>query len=161
MKDLFRKGESQVIALLPRLLGTVAQLKLVSGPELMVAGTLAGLMNSKGGYLFIGVDKDGSCTGLKGDYKALGKSGRDEFEKHLLQVVKTVLNPSCCALLKVSFHVVAGKDICRIQIKRASFPVYVHMTERSHFYTREGMRTRELEITEALEYFERMSYCTF
>ncbi|MCJ8167616.1 ATP-binding protein [Pontibacter sp. E15-1] len=157
MTRLFRKGESQAIALLPRLLGTPGQLKFTSGPELAVASTMAGLMNTQGGVLFIGVDKDGSCTGLDEDYKALGKSGQDCFLQHLLQVVGIILDPSCCVLLKTSFHVVEGKNICRIHIKRASSPVYVHLGERSHFYIREGVCTRELEVTEALAYIEKMS----
>ncbi len=154
---LIKVGETQVVALLPRMLGAPGQSKFSSGPALAVASTMAGLMNTQGGFLFIGVDKDGSCRGMEEDYKVLGNSGRENFRQHLLQVVESVLEPSCCALLKVSFQVVEGKDICRIQVKRASFPVYVHVGERSHFYIREGVSTRELEVTEALEYIERMS----
>ncbi|MFB9865567.1 AlbA family DNA-binding domain-containing protein [Rufibacter immobilis] len=154
---LIKVGETQVVALLPRMLGAPGQLKFSSGPALAVARTVAGLMNTQGGYLLIGVDKDGSCTGLEEDYKVLGKSDRENFHQHLLQVIGTILDPGCCALLKVSFHVIEGKDICRIRVKRASSPVYVHVGERSHFYVREGVHTRELEVTEALEYIERMS----
>ncbi|WP_460880953.1 AlbA family DNA-binding domain-containing protein [Pontibacter rugosus] len=103
------------------------------------------------------MDKDGSCTGLEEDYKVLGKPGREDFHQHLLQVVGTILDPSCCARLKVSFHAMEGKDICRIQVKRAFSPVYVHVGEHAHFYIREGGCTRELEVTEVLEYIERMS----
>lgn len=155
MKGLFRKGDSQVVALLPRMLGVIGQPKYGSGPELAIAGTMAGLMNTQGGYLFIGVDKDGNCTGLEADYKVLGKPSREGFHQHLLQVVGTILDPSCCMLLKVSFHIFDGKDVCRIRVKRAFSPVYVHMGERSYFYVREGLCTRELEVREALEYIER------
>ncbi|WP_460881049.1 hypothetical protein [Pontibacter rugosus] len=49
MKGLFREGENQAVALVPRLLGAPRQPKLGSSPELAVASTMAGLMNTQGG----------------------------------------------------------------------------------------------------------------
>lgn len=98
MATLLTKGESQMVALLPRLLGPDRQQSSYSSPEQAVAKIIAGLMNTQGGYLFIGVNKEGTCSGLEEDYQELGKPHQKHFNQYLLKAVQDMLDPSCCLL---------------------------------------------------------------
>lgn len=158
MATLLTKGESQMVALLPRLLGPNRQQSSYSSPELAIARIIAGLMNTQGGYLFIGVNNEGTCWGLEEDYQELGKPHRKHFHQYLLKAVQDMLDPSCCLLLKVNFYTISGKDICRVQVKRSPSPVYVHVGERAHFYIRAEKRVLELDVREVLEYIEKVFY---
>ena len=153
---LLTKGESQVVTFLPRLLGADRQQSSYSSPELLIVKNIAGLMNTHGGYLFIGVNKEGTCSGLEEDYQEFGKPHQKHFHQYLVKAVQDMLDPSCCLLLKVNFYTINGKDICRVQVKRSPSPVYVHVGDRAHFYIRAEKRILELDVREVLEYIEKV-----
>ncbi|MBF9252223.1 ATP-binding protein [Pontibacter sp. 172403-2] len=154
--DMIQQGENQYVTFLPTLRWNPEEHKPDEIVELAVARTIAGFMNTHGGHLFIGVDDNGNPAGLKKDYQTLEKPGREGLRQYIMQVMTTILDAGCCPLLKIDFYEIGGRDICYIRVKPSSYPVYVHIGERAHFFVHIGSGTRELEAREALDYFERM-----
>lgn len=179
MNQLIRRGENSYIAFQPGLWQPplrrdMKQGKLNEIPELIIARIIAGLMNTHGGHLFIGINKRGKFLGLEEDYQILRKlsrqsldqrpmwvwsdraSNREGFRQGILQVVAKLLDADCCTLVKIDFCNIQGKDICHIQVKQSGLPVYVHIGERAHFFIRSGKATRELDVREVLDYIENL-----
>ena len=51
--------------------------------ELVIAKTITGFMNAKGGKLIIGVDDDGNIVGLEKDFKTLKHKNKDGYEREI------------------------------------------------------------------------------
>jgi predicted HTH transcriptional regulator len=91
----------------------------------VIAKTVAGLMNSEGGTLIIGVADDGTVPGLESDCGTLKKSDNDGFEQALRQVLSDYLGAEYSQYAHVSFPQHDGKAVCIIKIDRTPRPVYL------------------------------------
>ena len=154
IRELIAAGENQQVEFKSTLRWDLRQFKPNKALEDVVAKTIAGFMNTRGGHLFIGIDDDGQAQGLHEDYASLKKPGRDGFEQYIMQLISTKLGTNYCALIDVSFFQIEGLDVCHLEIKHAHSPVYLHQDDHSHYYIRTGNGTRELDIPEALNYIE-------
>lgn len=123
--------------------------------EKVVLKTVAGFLNAEGGNLLLGVADDSTPLGLEPDYRSLSKGGRDGFELHLTQLLLDRLGRDLAPCLKVSFHDLGGKDVCRVVITRSPRPVLVQEGRNEIFYLRTGNSTRQLSLSEALAYQRR------
>lgn len=97
-------------------------------PEKAVVKTIAGFLNSDyGGTLLIGVADDGTVCGLEADYKTFSKRGQrgdhDLFGQHLQNLLIGRLGDAAGSLVTWEFHK-NGKDLCRVSVEPADFPVY-------------------------------------
>jgi hypothetical protein len=130
--------------------------------EKVIVKTVAALLNSEGGTLLIGVADDGAIVGLESDYRTLGsKQNADAYENWLMTKLLESLGRDRTRLIRVSFHTLEGKQICKVETSVSSQPVFVadeKGTER--LYVRAGNSTRELAGSEMLRYcgehFERL-----
>jgi hypothetical protein len=120
--------------------------------ERVIAKTVAGFANAKGGVLLIGVDDDGNVLGLAPDYKTLQKSNRDGFEQQIIQVIGASLGESVVAFVTVTFHEVEGKDVCQLAVEACDHPVYLTEGGDSALYVRMGNLTKALPVDEAVQY---------
>ncbi len=121
--------------------------------EGVVMKTLAGFFNSyKGGTLLIGVSDDGTIIGLDKDYQSLKKPDQDGFEQTLMTGISTHLGADLCPYVHVLFHVIQGKEVCRVIVSPAKRPVFLTQSNTPKFFVRTGGGTRDLNIQEALEY---------
>lgn len=154
IRELIAAGENQQVEFKSTLRWDLKQFKPNKALEDVVAKTIAGFMNTRGGHLFIGIDDDGEPLDLIEDYRSLKKPGRDGFEQYIMQLVSTKLGTNYCSLVRVSFYQIKACDICHLVIQGSGTPVYLHKSDRSHFYIRTGNGTRELDIPEALNYIE-------
>jgi predicted HTH transcriptional regulator len=118
--------------------------------------TVAGFMNSEsGGSLIIGVDDSGTALGLDRDLATFGKkhNPKDEFEQYLQNIIRSGCGKeSLAALVKISFHPVDKKEICKIEVKPSHKPVYVTEEKDEKFFVRSGNTTQSLSMREAHEY---------
>ena len=120
--------------------------------EKVVVKTVAGFLNGEGGTLLLGVDDDGTPVGLEPDYKSLGKSNRDGFSQHVTSLLLERLGCDLAPCVRLSFHEVEGKDVCRVEITRSPRPVLVKEGNDEAFYLRTGNSTRRLSVSEVLAY---------
>jgi type I restriction enzyme R subunit len=146
-------------------LRTLADGTVARGRETKVLRTIAAFANSRdGGTLLIGVDDAGSPCGLAGDYDSMhkpGKSDRDLFQLHLMNIVSQSMGAAMAAnVSSVQFHTVDGHDICRVHVRPSAVPVDAEVTtekdgqrvKKTAFYIRTGNSTRELNPTEKAKY---------
>lgn len=119
-----------------------------------IVKTIAAFLNAEhGGTLLIGVDNDGTVTGIGQDYKTLGKrQDRDGFETFLTNLLLDNYGKDNSPLIKITFHEVEGKDVCRVMVKPSPKPAYVKDEKGEHLYIRTGNSTRRLSTREAVEY---------
>lgn len=152
IEALIAKGETSEVEFKSTLRCDLRQSKINKALEVVVAKTIAGFINCKGGNLLIGIDDEGHILGLQEDYQTLKKPGRDGFEQYIMQLVSFTLGSRFCPLIKVTFHEFKGRDIYHLNIQSSKTPVFLNYEDRSHFFIRTGNGTRELDIPEALAY---------
>ena len=123
--------------------------------EKVVAKTLAGFLNAKGGTLLVGVDDAGAASGLAADYDSLKRKDRDGFEQHLQQVIARDLGDSVSpSFLTVTFNEIDGHDVCHVSVDPSDHPVYVEEQQQAVFFLRTGNGTRRLPVDEAVKYVQ-------
>jgi len=118
--------------------------------ETVIAKTLVGFMNHRGGSLLIGVTDDGEVVGLEHDYQTLKHKGRDGFERCITDIVTTRMGAELCAFVHCVFYELEGKDVCRVIIEPSPVPVYLQEGKTSRYFLRTGNGTRELDAREAM-----------
>lgn len=124
--------------------------------EEIVQKTVAAFWNAEGGTLVIGVEDNGNVYGLEADYKTLGAKGnRDGYELFLTEILLKE-RPELRGYLSVTFHQVEGKEVCRLEVKKAPRPVFLEYSENGRtgekFFARVNNSTREFTTSQALEY---------
>jgi Schlafen, AlbA_2 len=126
--------------------------------ESEVAITVAGFMNAGGGTLLVGVDDEGHVLGLADDLAVMPGRDRDGFELWLRTMLAERLGRAVTADIGVSFPVVDGREICRIDVAPADRPVFLGAAggaRTADFHLRVGNATRRLLSDEVLEYTAR------
>ena len=116
---------------------------------------VAAFLNSRhGGIVLIGVEDDGTVLGLNEDFKAANpqKQNRDGYQLFLLDTLKNNLSDNWSQFYKISFGMLQGKDVCRLDIAPATEPVYM---KGGDFYIREGNRKRRLTPQETVAYIKQ------
>ncbi len=122
--------------------------------ELVIAKTIVGFMNVKGGKLILGVDDDGNILGLEKDFKTLKHKNRDGYEREIFRIISTQLGHEACFSNHISFYVLDEKDVCVIHIEPSNKPVYVNDGENTTFYVRTGNATYPLTVKETVDYLK-------
>jgi hypothetical protein len=116
--------------------------------EKVVVKTVAGFLNAEGGTLLLGVADDGTLLGLERDYQSLSKSNRDGFGLHLTSLLLDRLGRDLAPCVRLTFHDLEGKDLCRVEITRSPRPVLIKEGNVEAFYLRTGNSTRQLSLSE-------------
>ena len=140
----------------------VRESKVDKKMEESILKSIAAFSNTDGGTLLIGVSEDvdgnGQVYGLIDDYNTLNKSNRDGFELHLRNLVNNSYGKGFATTqLDVRFHTLDDLDICEVQIKRGTDPIYTKISitnapPQKKFFVRSGNSSQFLEIDEATNY---------
>lgn len=122
--------------------------------EAVIAKTLAGFLNTRGGTLLIGVDDAGSVLGLDADLAYMKAPDLDRYELWLHDLLTRVLGAPAVSQLRVTFPEVLGTPICRIDAAKSPRPVFVRppKSDQVQFFARIGNSTRELSVAESIDY---------
>ena len=151
-------------------------------PELLRACVKAvcAFLNGEGGILLIGVANSGEPTGLEDDIRDFkDRKTIDGFELRFRDALVTGLDPESSHLVTVSFPVVRGVQICRVDVERSPHPVFLvgknipqqfyireegalpqpircpscgELIHPPEFYVRKGNASRPLDVRTAHEY---------
>ena len=122
--------------------------------ELVIVKTVAAFLNGEsGGTLLIGVDDSRNAVGLAHDYRTLGKKqDRDGYENWLTTLLLDQFGKESSPLIRITFHDMAGQDVCRVAVKPSPKAAYVTEANAENLYIRTGNSTRQLTTKEAIEY---------
>ena len=122
--------------------------------ELVIAKTIAGFMNAKGGKLIVGIDDDGKFLGLENDYKTLKHANKDGYERNVFKIISNFIGQEFCYKNHVAFYQFNEKDVCLIDVESSQIPAYVTDGKNTTFYVRTGNATHPLSVKEAVKYLE-------
>lgn len=152
--SLIARGESGELEFKAAARWDMVQKKPNKEMEAVVVKTVASFLNAEaGGTLLIGVEDNGTVLGLQHDYKTLGrKQDRDGFENWLTTLLLDAYGKDTSPLIRITFHEVESKEVCRVIAQPCSKPVFVRDDKAEHLYIRTGNSTRLLSTREAIEY---------
>ena len=114
--------------------------------------TVAGFLNSKGGYLVLGVDDSRKPLGLEDDYQTIQRKDSDGFENHFTQVFNSMIGPEHRHLVKLWFYNFENRDICVVQVTSSPRPIYLKVNDGERFFVRTGNITTDLKFSEVDAY---------
>ena len=152
--QLIKNGESDLVEFKSSIRYDYNKKTTNRGLEKVIAKTIAGFMNAKGGKLLIGVDDDGIILGLEKDFLTLKHKNKDGYEREIFRIISVQLGREACFANHVSFYVIEEKDICVIDIEPSNEPTYVNESENTIFYLRTGNATYPLTVKEVVNYLE-------
>ena len=151
--ELIKLGESYVLEFKSTLQWDVIQGKQNNDLRNSTLKTIAAFLNSQGGTLVIGVEDDGAMLGLEHDLKLLN-GVRDKFEQLLTRLVTDTIGVGIAPLYRLRFEGVDGKEVCIVDVERASEPVFLKTDKGKQFFVRVGNTSRALDHEEMLRYIE-------
>ena len=153
LRGIILRGEGPLLEFKSSFRWDMEQSRINRSLEGVVLKTLAGYMNGhSGGTLLIGVGDNGQIIGLENDYQSLKRKDQDGYEQAIMTAISTNLGADLCQNVKVLFHVIDNKDVCRLIVLPSSRPVFLKLGNDPRFYLRTGGGTRDLNIQEATEF---------
>lgn len=122
--------------------------------ELVIASTVAGFLNARGGTLLIGVTDDGTVVGLDNDFQFMKQRNRDHYELWLRDLLTVTLGAPAAASVTVDFETIDEMDVCLVRVPPGDRPVFVRAPKQraTVFPVRIGNSTRDLATHEVIEY---------
>jgi very-short-patch-repair endonuclease len=157
VEKLVAEGEHEQLEFKQTLRWDVEQKQHNKALEEVAIKTIAAFANGNGGTLIIGVSDTGGIVGLEADFQCTG-GNRDKFELHLTNLITHYFGQVFAARkIKVTFPVVRETQICRIEVRRATRPLFVTISDKKgrpaeRFFVRSGNSSRELSASEVAEY---------
>lgn len=154
--DVIQGGESNSVEFKPALVYNFNTGKGGIGIKEIIAKSICGFLNSKGGILFIGVNDDKTIQGLEFDFSlANGKDELDFFQLEFDQMVEHFLGNSVRWNITSRFHKIEEKMIFEVEVfPFKNRPVFLKGRDGKEFYIRGEASTRKITDIE-----EILSYC--
>lgn len=124
------------------------------GLILPIIKTIAAFLNTEGGALLVGVhDRTREVLGLEKDFGSFGAKGDwDTWLQTLVNAVNAHLGKELAHYLTTKRHVVGGKSIAEIEVRRSSKPIYVDPEGKAEFYIRLANTTHVLNSRQSHDY---------
>ena len=121
--------------------------------EYPVVKTVDAFLNSKGGYLFIGVDNHGKILGIEKDYSTLGgKQNQDGFLLHLNNLINNHLGKDVHQYISTKIEKINDKEVCIMTISHSDNPIYLKNKNKEEFFIRGVASTESLSLSQAVGY---------
>jgi len=158
LMDMIQSGEHGFLEFKSTMRWNWKENKLDKKMEEIILKTISAFSNAEGGKLLIGVTDEGEILGLESDYNTFKEANKDHFELHLRNIVNNTFGKEYTATnLNVRFPIVNDAEICEIDIKAASKPLYLEVADKAgalqkKFYIRSGNTSQELDIQETANY---------
>jgi len=148
LPSLIATGESERLELKSTLRWNLREKRSDKTLEKVIAKSLAGLMNHRGGSLIIGVSDAGETLGINADCQTLKHKNADGFERALMDLVRSTLGAHACALIHCQFPLLDETPVCWLVVEQAKTPVFVQDGKVARYMVRTGNSTRELDARE-------------
>jgi DNA-binding response OmpR family regulator len=119
--------------------------------------TIVAFINSKGGTLLIGVedDREGrTISGIEPDLRTFQRNSTDEFELHLMNLVRDRIGSAFIDRVRLVFEEVEGRMVCIVQVKMSKKPAFARRIRDNQkiFFIRNGSQSTPLDSQEMYEY---------
>lgn len=154
LPDIIASGESERVEFKETLRWSVNENRADKSLEYVIAKTICGMVNHKGGSLLIGVNDNGEIMGLERDYKTLKLKSSDGFEQIIISIIQRYLGASACTYVQCFFSHQDELEICWLIIEPAQTPIFLRDANSTRYFVRTGNSTRELDAQETLKHRE-------
>jgi predicted HTH transcriptional regulator len=118
--------------------------------ELAAMKSLAAFLNSAGGSLIIGVDDQGQVLGLEADQFP----NTDKYLQHFSNLFNQYIGMEFSPFIQFGFSPVAERQVFIITCRPSPRPVFVKDKQDERFFIRSGASTRQLKMSQVLEYVQ-------
>lgn len=158
LSDIIQSGENNFLEFKSTLRWNLKEAKVDKRLEEVILKSISAFSNAEGGKLLIGIADDGEILGLQDDYNTLKEANKDHFELHLRNLINVKFGKDFgITNLNISFPVIEEMEICEIEIKAGSKPLFLEVINKNgqkqkKFYVRSGNSSQELEIDEITSY---------
>lgn len=155
IEDIIKIGECNQIEFKPSLVYNFSTGSPGISVKGIIAKTICAFLNSKGGFLLIGINDKGEVIGLENDYKLSGyKDPKDFLRLEFDQMLKHFLSFSVKDNIQTQIIEVEGKDILYVRVWPSKYrPVFLNGQTCKEFYVRGEASTRQLDIEEFYKYY--------
>lgn len=126
--------------------------------EASVLKPVAGFLNARGGFLFIGVDDNATPLGIQPDLD-MKRWTTEKYVRHLTQRIGEEFGSAAATSTHISIETVKGLEVCVVEVDPSPDPVWLVKAEKSGnrkvFYVRISNSTRELSGADFVSYFRK------
>ncbi|NPV51681.1 MAG: hypothetical protein HPY60_10885 [Candidatus Methanofastidiosum sp.] len=123
----------------------------------IIARSIASFLNTDGGTLLIGVEDNGNIYGIERDLDHVKNKNKDGYQQFLIQTIVNHLGGSRATFTEINFSEKDGKEVCIVDIKPSTDPVFMKCNNKDTFFIRSGNTTRSIEGEELLRYIKNNS----
>jgi Schlafen, AlbA_2 len=118
--------------------------------ELAIMKSLAAFMNSAGGSLVVGVDDQGGILGLETDQFP----NADKYLQHFSNLFNQHIGMEFSPFIRFGIRPLGEKHVFIIACRPSPRAVFVKDKQEERFFIRSGASTRQLKMSQVLEYVE-------
>ena len=126
--------------------------------EASVLKPVAGFLNARGGFLFIGVDDSATPIGIQPDLETR-RWNTEQYVRHLTDRIGEEFGSAAATCTRIRIEMIKGLEVCVVEIDPSPDPVWLVKAEKSGkrkvFYVRVSNSTRELDGPEFISYFRK------
>jgi len=155
IEDVIANGETNTVEFKPALLYNFRTNSAGISIKGIIAKSICGFLNSKGGFLFIGVNDDGTIQGLSYDFSLAGeKDARDFFKLEFDDTIKQFLPAFIKDNINGEFETVNGLEIFKVTVfPSKSRPIFMNGRDGKEFWVRWTASTRQYkDIEDIVDY---------
>lgn len=116
--------------------------------ELAWLKSVSAFMNSDGGIIIIGVNDNGTITGLEADEFA----NHDKCLLHCKNLLNTHIGAEVSRYIHVRIGTIEEMDIVAIECERVRRPVFLRVGKNEDFYIRSGPSSIKLTMSQMVKY---------
>ena len=149
--ELIKLGESLTLEFKSTLQWDIIQNQQNKNLRHSILKTITAFLNTEGGTLVIGVEDDGTISGLAHDLKLLGNS-IDRFQQLLTALISENIGAQFSQLIKIRFGNMNEDDICVVDVEKSPEPVYLKGSKGKEFFIRVGNTTRALDPEQTVNF---------
>jgi hypothetical protein len=159
--DLIHKSEDEIMSILER--GENDKLEFKStmrwnlkankpGKEIELAclKTVAAFLNTEGGALFVGVEDNSRILGIEADQFP----NEDKYLQHFSNIFNQHIGLEFSEFIEFAVRPLAQGNVFVVACRKSPHPVFVKNKSEEIFYIRVGSSTRQLTISQVLEYLK-------
>ena len=119
---------------------------------------VAGFLNARGGFLFIGVDDNATPLGIQPDLD-MKRWTTEQYVRHLTSRIGEEFGSAAATCTHIGIETVKGLEICVVEVDPSPDPVWLLKSgksgKRKVFYVRSSNSTRELSGPDFVSYYRK------
>jgi len=154
VRELIAQGENERVEFKSSIRWDYNRSAVNKSLQEVIAAAIAGMLNSQGGFLLIGIADDGTVLGIEKDLQTLHRRNTDGFQLALADIVEVYLGTEYMRYIRTRFEPVDGRQVCVVSIQKSPTPVFFAKGDVHTFWVRTGNSTRGLDVKAAMNYIQ-------